>query len=146
MSQLMWIRLDVGLRSNPKILTLLSTKDGYPAAWLYMCGLMYAGEHGTDGWIPAEAIPTFGGCYSGSYRGRYQKLLVQHGLWEPSHGGFVIHDWADFQATSEASRARSARAREAARARWNGHRALTNAEKQRAYRDRRAGRTVPPDF
>jgi hypothetical protein len=139
LSQLSWIRFEVGLPRNPKILALLGTKDGYPAAWLYVCGLAYAGEHGTDGWIPADAVPTMGGCYAGRYAGRYAELLVLHGLWDLQPGGWLVHDWHDFQATSDEARARSERARAAARARWNGHQARSPAERQADYRRRKVG-------
>jgi hypothetical protein len=144
-SQLSWVRLEVGLRSNPKILGLLNHRDGYPAVWLFMCGLMYSGEHGLDGWVPEEALVTFGGCYAPCYASRYAKLLVQHGLWEPQPGGFVAHDWAEFQASSDESHARTARAREASRTRWNGHKPQSNAARQAAYRARQ-GQRNPPDF
>ncbi len=146
MSQLSWIRFEVGLPRNPKILGLLATRDGYPAAWLYVCGLAYAGEHGTDGWVPEEALITFGGCYAGSYAGRYAKMLVQRGLWEPQPGGWSINDWMDYQLTSEDAQARRARAQAAARARWNGHEAKSAAERQRAYRQRKAGGRSDTDF
>ncbi|SRR6266851_3878174 len=146
MPQLSWFRFEVGLPRNPKILGLLAHKDGYPAAWLYVCGLAYAGEHDTGGWIPVDALVTFGGCYSGCYAGRYAKMLISTGLWVQHQGGFVIHDWDDYSVTSRDAQARSARAREAARARWNGHVAKSNALRQKEYRDRKAGRDYVPEF
>ena len=143
MSQLSWFRFDVGLPRNPKILGLLEHKDGYPAVWLFTCCLAYSAEHGLDGWVPASAMATFGGCYAPRYATVTSQMLVNRGLLDPQPGGFVIHDWMDYQATSRDAQARSARAREAAKARWNGHEARSPAERQRAYRERKAGRNHP---
>lgn len=110
---LTWIRLDVGFPRNHKILALLGQKEGHRAAFAYVCGLAYAGEQGTDGFIPREALP-FLHC-----RTRDAAQLVAAGLWHDDQGGWVINDWEEKQPASEESAARSSKARMAARARWD---------------------------
>jgi hypothetical protein len=51
-----WVRFDTTLPDNPKVLELLTMKDGYRAAFVYCCGLAYSGRHGTDGHIPGPAL------------------------------------------------------------------------------------------
>jgi hypothetical protein len=50
-----WIRLDTSMPDNPKILGLLDERDGHRAAFVWVCCMAYAGKHGTDGFIPANA-------------------------------------------------------------------------------------------
>lgn len=61
-----WIRLDTSFPTNPKVLELVESKR-HKAAFGYVCGLTYAGLHGTDGFIPAgvlaEHAPTIGGTW-----------------------------------------------------------------------------------
>src|SRR5215469_12795788 len=109
-----WVRLDVGFTRNPKVLSLLAERDGYRAALVYICGLGYSGEQGSDGYIPRFALPHIHG------RPREAQLLVTHRLWLENGTGWRIRDWAEFQLTSDENRARAVTARKAACARWHG--------------------------
>lgn len=112
MSGLAWIRLDTGWPRNPKILALLSDKDGYRAAVVYISGLAYSGEQGTDGYIPQIALASLHGRPSDAER------LVKVGLWVALDHGYQVNDWAEYQQTSEVTKARSERAKALAAKRW----------------------------
>jgi len=113
MSGLAWVRLDTGFPRNQKIVTLIS-RNQHRAAFLYVCGLTYAGEQGTDGWIPEPMLPMLHG------RKTDANQLVDVGLWIPRPGGWDINDWCEYQPSSDETSARSARARAAAHTRWHG--------------------------
>jgi hypothetical protein len=51
-----WIRLDTSMVDNPKVLGLLTETTGHRAAFVWVCCMAYAGKHGTDGFIPREAL------------------------------------------------------------------------------------------
>ncbi len=125
-----WVRLDCAFPANPKLLAMLGEKDGHRAALVYICGLAYCGAHGTDGFIPREALPFVHARHSEAER------LARHGFWWPQPGGWLIKDWAEFQAASTEAQERRQRAQAAAAARWDGHEPKTPAERARDYRER----------
>jgi hypothetical protein len=109
-----WIRLDTALPDNPKILALVDGhKDGRASAFVYICAMTYAGRHGTDGFIPREALPRINGRMSDATR------LCAVGLWkEAGTFGWEINGWAEYQASDESTQRRTERAKKAAAARW----------------------------
>ena len=114
-----WVRLDVGFPRNPKVLALLEEKEGHRAAFVYLCGLVYCGEQGTDGFIPRSALPLLHG------RPRDSELLASHDLWFPQgRSGWDIHDWHEFQQSNVETQARRERAQFGAKKtncrRWHG--------------------------
>lgn len=123
MTGLRWVRLDVNFPTNQKILDL--THAGHHrAGFVYVCGFAYAGGQGTDGWIPASALPLIHG------RKVDAEHLVAAGLWIPRPGGWDIHDWCEYQPSSAETEARTQRARAAALTRWDATRnAERNAER-----------------
>lgn len=106
-----WVRLDTQWPHNPKFLQLIEDKKFHAIA-VYMAGLAWAGAQGQKGYVPAFAMPMIHGTR------REAADLVDVGLWEPSRGGWDIHDWADYQPSTEEHELRSKKAREAAYARW----------------------------
>lgn len=112
MSGLAWVRLDTAFPRNHKVLALLDGKDGHRAAFVYLCGLAYCGEQGTDGFLPRPALPLLHGKPTDATR------LVEVGLWELHNGGWQINDWADYQQSNDETRTRRARAKAAAEVRW----------------------------
>ena len=126
-----WVRLDTSFPRNPKLLALLGDKDGHRAGLVYICSLAYAGEQGTDGFIPAEALPHLHGRAVDAAR------LASVRLWIVQPGGWLINGWADFQESSADAQTRRKRAQALAAARWNGHEAMTDAERARKYRERK---------
>lgn len=111
MSQLRWIRLDAAFPMNHKIATLAQQRR-HRAIAVYVCGLAYAGGQGTDGWIPDTVLPWLHG------NRRDAEHLVEADLWVPRPGGWDIHDWCEYQPSSEETALRSERARAAALTRW----------------------------
>ncbi len=109
-----WVRLDTAFPRNHKLLALLQERDGYRAALVYVCSLSYSGEQGTAGFIPDLALPFIHG------RKADGAALVKHDFWQPVPGGWVIPDWAQFQAAGEEAEARSRKAQAAAYVRWHG--------------------------
>lgn len=122
MSTLAWVRLDTGFPRNHKVLALMDQKDGPRAAFVYVCSLAFCGEQGTDGFIPAPGLTWIHG------RKKDAEALVEVGLWTACPGGWMIHDWREYQPSHEESERRTARAKAAAEARWSRNRdARSNA-------------------
>lgn len=85
-----WVRLDDGIYDHPKMLAVSATDR-----LLYVWGLCWSSRHGTDGLIPASALPylaLFAGA-DGDAAGR----LVRAGLWHELDGGWTVHDFGDYQ-------------------------------------------------
>lgn len=129
-----WVRLDVAFASNPKLLALTQEKDGYRAAYAWLCSLAYAGQHGTDGFLPAEALPFLHARKTEASR------LVDAGLWHEQPGGWVINGWDEFQQSNEETQQRKRRAEARNAARWAGHTPMTNAERTRKWRQNKRHR------
>jgi hypothetical protein len=112
MAQL-WVRLDTAMPDNPKILRLLDERDGHRAAFVWLCCLTYSGKHGTDGFIPRNAMPFVHG------RARDFTLLVAVEALNVVPGGWIVPDWAEFQESNAATQRRREKAQHAAAARWS---------------------------
>jgi hypothetical protein len=112
MANLNWVRVDATLATNHKILAILSEKGGDHAVCVYVFALGYCGSQGTDGFIPSTALGLIHG------KPRDSQLLVDVGLWHDIPGGYEIHDWLEFQPSSEETKARSEKAKRAAEIRW----------------------------
>lgn len=106
-----WVRLDTSFPTNPKILELVDTKR-HKAAFVYICGLTYAGLHGTDGFIPASVLPFIHATKTEAGH------LVDAGLWLPMPGGWAVNGWDEFQVSDDAAKKRRERAQKAAAKRW----------------------------
>jgi len=81
-----WVRLDANIGSHDKILGLVS--DPSPKRWQalasYMVSLAWSGGHGTDGRIPAAALPFVHGTTTTA------RLLVTYRLWKEETGAWYI--------------------------------------------------------
>lgn len=112
-----WVRLGTEVPRNHKILSLLQMSHGRETAFVWTCSLAYSGEQGLNGFIPKTALPFIHGKPVDA------KRLVEVGLWEVAGaGGWQIHDWAEYQPSSEEHQRRSAKASAAANARWERER------------------------
>lgn len=108
-----WVRLDTAMPGNPKVLHLIdSHPQGRAAAFVWLCSIAYCGEQGTDGFISRSALGRVNG------KALHARLLVEHGFWKDEGVGWTIHDYTDFQQSSEETQRRSERARAAAFKRW----------------------------
>jgi hypothetical protein len=127
-----WVRLDTAFPYNPKLLAMLAEKDGHRAALVWLASLAYSGGQGTDGFISREALPFIHGRPADADR------LVRHGFWRAQPGGWLINSWVEKQESNSETQERRVRAQAGAAARWEGHEAVSHAERQRAYRLRQA--------
>jgi hypothetical protein len=80
---------------------------------VYMAGLGWTGAQGQNGYIPAFALPMLHGTR------KEAQELVEVGLWDLAQGGWDVHDWAEYQPSTEEHVKRSNKARQAAQARWH---------------------------
>lgn len=114
-----WIRLDTSMPDNPKILGLLTEKDGHRAAFVWVCALTYAGKHETDGFIPREAVQKINGRNADMARLVAYELLIENA------GGWVIRSWDEYQRSNDSTKNRRSRAQHAAAVRWSKKEATT---------------------
>lgn len=116
----MWIRLDDGFASHPKLL-----RCDAEARWLYIAGLCHAARYLTDGHLlSTDAINL-------AARLKRPKVairqLVSAGLWEKVTDGFVVHDYLTYNPSRKQIEAQRAETR----------------DRVQAWRDRtRSGNTV----
>lgn len=118
-----WVRLDTQFPSNPKILMLLDDEN-YSAALLYVFSLSYSGAHGTEGFIPRQALRILGGTIADAHE------LCDVRLWQPSEGGWDVVNWLEFQPSQDTNERRTANAKKGAQARWAKARAREEAERK----------------
>lgn len=97
----MWVKVDDTIAMHPKLLAA-----GGPAAWHFICGLTYCARYLTDGRIPATAAPHLSAQRGGR---RLTNRLVAAGLWEPVDGGYLVHDFLDYQISRDEAVAIDAR-------------------------------------
>lgn len=93
-----WVKLDDHFAEHPKIATA-----GPLAGWLHVCALCYCNRHLTDGFIPARVLGTlvdFTGINDEANGEAKPKqlasVLLAVGLWEAAEGGYLIHDYLDY--------------------------------------------------
>jgi hypothetical protein len=106
-----WVRLDTQWSSNPKFLMLVEDKK-WRAICCYMAGLGYAGVHGTDGFVPAVALPFLHATK------REAQELVDVCLWGMVPGGWEVNGWSEFQPATDEAKKRREKAQKAAQTRW----------------------------
>lgn len=87
-----WFRCDDNLGHHPKVMAL--DDKLLPAMGLWtMCGV-YASKHLTDGFVPRKVVRMYGGE-------RLAKELEKAGLFKPTPGGWLIHDYLDWNPSKE---------------------------------------------
>jgi len=84
----MWTKLDDGFGDHPKLAALSSD-----AFRLHVRSMCYAGRYLTDGKVPTAFVA--------SAPKSLVEELVSGGLWEVVSGGWMIHDYLDFNPTRE---------------------------------------------
>lgn len=124
-----WVRLDDQFHDHPKVV------DAGPLAEaLFFRGLTYAARYLTDGFVPAGVLRRMGDMDAVAEAGR----LVACGLWETTEGGWLIHDYLDYQPSKERvveDRAKNARRQDEWRSR---QRAVTADAPSNEYAERNA--------
>jgi len=98
----MWVRVDDGIATHPKIL-----KAGIIALGIQIRALCYASRNRTDGFITQEAVPLLLtglesiGLLSGiagmdATEFDWSAHMVDQGLWEAVESGYLIHDYLEW--------------------------------------------------
>lgn len=102
-----WVKLDDRFTEHGKVL-----EAGPLAGWLWVSSIAWSNREGTDGRIPRAIVSRLAsfegiGVYTGNYSGQdadvhdLAAVLVNVGLWEEVEGGFYIHDYSDYQLTTD---------------------------------------------
>lgn len=114
-----WVRLDTSIFDNPKFLVLFG-QNRHRAVVAYIAGMAYSGKHMTGGFIQKEVLPII--------HARPQEMahLMEVGLMDPAQGGWQIHDWDEYQLTTDEVVKRRERAQYAAAERWRQEREKRN--------------------
>ena len=127
-----WVKIDDHFDEHPKLAAV------GPIGWgVWLAGLAYANRNLTDGFIPHAIAEGIGGRWrvripqgdgreqvwrinrsSGMHGEDLESewiaaLLVQERLWEEVPGGYLIHDYADYQPTREEAQSLSVKRSEA---------------------------------
>lgn len=113
----MWVKLDDGAASHPKVQLLSGA-----GLRVWLRGLCYAAQNLTDGKIPLEEAQgwAFAAAMRDGNHQRYGEVVqelttvpkgFEHALWEDCGDHYAIHDWHDYQPTSDQVEAERAAAR-----------------------------------
>lgn len=113
----MWIRIDDGFATHPKIL-----KAGITALGLQIRAICYASQNKTDGFIPLEAVPFL---TVGLEPKDWAAHMLHHGLWDAAENGFQVHDYLEWNMSKEQydsmKESLSRAGKKGMKSRWNGH-------------------------
>jgi hypothetical protein len=90
-----WGKVDDNFAFHPKVL-----QAGNEAIGLWTRAMSYSCQQLTDGFVPVEAVAALGS--DASVAGR----LVQAGLWDEAEGGWVFHQWNEYQPSGAEVKAR----------------------------------------
>jgi hypothetical protein len=116
-----WVRLDDGWYDHPKFLNV-----GDAARLLWVQGLTWSARHTTDGHVSRKAAARF--LQTKRNLGIAISELVRAGLWVATEDGYLIHDYSDYQTSSEQIKAERA----------------ANRERVRRWRDRQSNAVTSP--
>jgi hypothetical protein len=98
-----WVKLDDQLADHPKI-----AQAGPLGLAVYVAGLCYSARYLTDGFIPYASSERFAGSSP-----ELRQKLVELSLWDETNGGYLVHDYLDYNPPAAKVKAE----REAAKAR-----------------------------
>ncbi len=79
-----WVKLDDGMPEHPKVEAL--SDNAFRA---FICSIAYSGRQLTDGYLPAQVAHRYANGSLGE--------LTDSGLWEIVEGGYVVHDYLEYQ-------------------------------------------------
>lgn len=85
----MWVKIDDGFATHPKILTA-----GIVALGIQIRAICYASQNQTDGKITPSAVPLF--LIGTDPTIDWPAHMVQHGLWDIIPSGYVVHDYLEW--------------------------------------------------
>jgi len=87
-----WFKVDDSFYDHPKV---FDASDAAIALWTRAGS--WAARNLTDGFVPSAMLARL--CGDGK---RAAAELCDRGLWQRAKGGYLFHDWSDFQPTKEA--------------------------------------------
>lgn len=138
-----WGKVDDKLWGSPKWLATPPRARG-----LWVTGLSWCMDQLTDGLVPTHVLPSLGGTRTDA------RDLVSALLWEEVDGGWLYHDWHDYQPSREKvlkERAEAAERQKRAREKAREKRAAAAGVTDMSRRDSRVSHadvtgvvTVPP--
>ena len=102
----MWTRLSDDFFAHPKVV-----RAGRDARDLYLVALTHCNRHLTDGFVGVEYLRRLTAEAEIDDGAACAGRLVEVGLWEPGDGGWMVHDFLDYnpnRAEVEAKRAKTA--------------------------------------
>ncbi len=105
-----WVRIDENFSNHPKTLQV-----GPLGMAMQVAALCYCNKYLTDGLLPTSAVPNLLNlndifnavnnelvtCYENVTYSVVVKKLTDSGLWEEVSGGYLIHDYFDYQPTKQ---------------------------------------------
>jgi len=103
-----WVKLDDAFATHPKIVPI-----GPHALALHIWGLCFSARHLTDGFVSIADLSGFPWVSKRSALIRDLGRLEDAGLWRAVEGGYVIHDYLDYNPS--AAQVKQKRAASAAR-------------------------------
>lgn len=111
-----WVRLDANIAAHDKVLALLA--DPSPKRWQaaasYMFAIGWVGGAGTDGQVPAYALPAVHGTAITA------RLLEKYGLWVEGTGYWFMPNWDERQEMSAITEAKKQAGDKGNCIRWHG--------------------------
>jgi hypothetical protein len=104
-----WLRLEDNFAHHPKIMALSDR-----AFRLHLSALCHCAEFSTDGYVDKGIERAIRGRLAGDSRARTRHLneLVAGGLWAPVNGGYLIHDYLDYNPSAAEVKAKREQAAE----------------------------------
>lgn len=98
-----WVRIDDQVPRNTKCL-----KAGPAACWLWVCAIAHCQSQLTEGFVSVEALPMIG-VKGASRAEKLAQVLVGAGLFDRVDGGYLVHDYLEFNGTKDDALARKAK-------------------------------------
>lgn len=91
----MWVKIDDGFATHPKIL-----KAGITALGIQVRAICYSSQNQTDGYLPIEALPIIllGVGVEGT---DWSEHMVSNGLWDRVEGGYEVHDYLEWNVSKK---------------------------------------------
>lgn len=135
-----WAKVDDHANEHRKQLAA-----GAEACWLWTCGLMYANRQAArDGFIPEAVVGMLYPFKSVAYATSLALRLVTVGLWEPTEGGYLIHEFEEWNEPKEQREERKAQARHRAAQSYARRKAQKSAHPLRAEQAQTARAETDP--
>lgn len=89
-----WVRIDDHFPDHPKIAALGVL--GPVAGWLHVAALCYCARYLTDGFIPDGQVTRLAELGPRAKPTDVAARLVDVGLWDRTQGGYVVHDYLEY--------------------------------------------------